>query len=268
MERLWQSHCPWLGSHEDSTTHYAFPTVENLCGVPNGPVPLGLAQQEHLCLYNEYSTCPFYVPPDSIEPGLAQRAPMQTQRSAAARGSKVIIAALGALAAGLAISTIAVLFFRTPIAQMGWLSRPTPTFILFPSPSLVSPTAFPPAASVPFPPVVLLTSPSLSEAPSVPSQTPSPTSAGVASPSPSPSLSATPTPITYVVVRGDTLTRIASHYGVTVATLVAANNLKDPRVIYPGTVLVIPIRPGFEPNRTETPTLQPALSTPTPRATP
>lgn len=49
-----------------------------------------------------------------------------------------------------------------------------------------------------------------------------------------------PTPVTYVVVKGDTLIRIAWTYGVTVEALQAANPTVDERFLSVGTVLVIP----------------------------
>jgi hypothetical protein len=51
----------------------------------------------------------------------------------------------------------------------------------------------------------------------------------------------TATPVTYVVASGDTLSRIATRFGVTVSALAAANNLQDPGKIRAGTVLIIPV---------------------------
>jgi LysM repeat protein len=54
-------------------------------------------------------------------------------------------------------------------------------------------------------------------------------------------LGAAPTGQTlYVVKPSDTLYKIASLYGVTVAAIVAANNITNPNLIYPNQVLVIP----------------------------
>jgi len=54
-------------------------------------------------------------------------------------------------------------------------------------------------------------------------------------------LGATPTGQTlYAVKPGDTLYRIATLYGVTVAAIVSANAITNPNLIYPGQVLVIP----------------------------
>lgn len=55
-----------------------------------------------------------------------------------------------------------------------------------------------------------------------------------------PDSSATGSPVVYTVVPGDNLTRIAERYGTTVAELVAANNIANPNLIYPGQQLIIP----------------------------
>lgn len=47
--------------------------------------------------------------------------------------------------------------------------------------------------------------------------------------------------IKYVVLPGDTLYRIATRFGITVRGIIAANNIVDPNLIYPGQVLVIPL---------------------------
>jgi LysM repeat protein len=51
----------------------------------------------------------------------------------------------------------------------------------------------------------------------------------------------TATPLTYTVVRGDTLTKIAKKFGVTVEQILAANpQIKDANTINVGDVIVIP----------------------------
>ena len=49
-----------------------------------------------------------------------------------------------------------------------------------------------------------------------------------------------PQTVTYVVQRGDWLTRIAQRYGISLWSLLQANPLMNPNLIYPGQVLVIP----------------------------
>ncbi len=63
---------------------------------------------------------------------------------------------------------------------------------------------------------------------------------------PSPTVQATPSPgptaaqRTYTVRSGDTLSGIAAKHGTTVAAIVKANSIKDPRTIHPGQVLILP----------------------------
>ena len=47
-------------------------------------------------------------------------------------------------------------------------------------------------------------------------------------------------PLTYTIQGGDTLSAIARKFNVTVAALVAENNLENPNLIRPGQVLKIP----------------------------
>ncbi|MBI1258832.1 MAG: LysM peptidoglycan-binding domain-containing protein [Chloroflexi bacterium] len=49
-----------------------------------------------------------------------------------------------------------------------------------------------------------------------------------------------PSQTTYVVQRGDWLVRIAQRYGISVWSLLQANPLMNPNLIYPGQVLIIP----------------------------
>jgi len=46
-------------------------------------------------------------------------------------------------------------------------------------------------------------------------------------------------PVTYTVVRGDTLSGIAARFGTTVAELVRLNGIADPNLIFPGQILII-----------------------------
>jgi LysM repeat protein len=83
--------------------------------------------------------------------------------------------------------------------------------------------------------------------------------AGGTAPQPQPTAQPQPQPSTYVVVAGDTLSRIAVRYGTTVAALAQANNIANPNLIYVGQVLKIA-------GATTTPSTQPQ-PTPQPGAT-
>jgi LysM repeat protein len=54
----------------------------------------------------------------------------------------------------------------------------------------------------------------------------------------------TPTPVTYTVVKGDTMLGIALRFGITLEELMAANPQINPRIISVDTVLVIPLGEG------------------------
>jgi nucleoid-associated protein YgaU len=53
----------------------------------------------------------------------------------------------------------------------------------------------------------------------------------------------TPTPENkvYVVKKGDTVYKIAKRYGTTMEAIILANNLRNPNLIYPGQILLIPV---------------------------
>lgn len=88
---------------------------------------------------------------------------------------------------------------------------------------------------------------------------------------------ATPTPITiiYVVVAGDTVSKIAQKFGVSVDDIVKANKLADPSKIQVGQRLTIsttsspaPIPANVAPPPPPTPTPKPSVPTATPTANP
>lgn len=55
-------------------------------------------------------------------------------------------------------------------------------------------------------------------------------------PSPPPS----PAPRVYVVKKGDSVYKIAKRFGTTMEAIIAENNLRNPELIYPGQILLIP----------------------------
>jgi len=87
---------------------------------------------------------------------------------------------------------------------------------------------------------------------------------------PSPPPSPTPPPseeVYYTVQRGDTLYRIARRFGTTVSAIVAANNLRNPSLIYPGQVLLIPGAGPVPPTPTPSPPPGPTPTPPPPSPT-
>jgi len=74
----------------------------------------------------------------------------------------------------------------------------------------------------------------------IPLNGPAPTPPDDDAPAPAPTTPPAGTTTTYIVQRGDILSRIAQRYGVTVSAIVAANNIPNPSLIYAGQVLTIP----------------------------
>ena len=59
-------------------------------------------------------------------------------------------------------------------------------------------------------------------------------------PCPMPTPTPAPAPQVYVVKKGDTVYKIAKRYGTTMQAIILANNLRNPNLIYPGQILLIP----------------------------
>ncbi len=79
------------------------------------------------------------------------------------------------------------------------------------------------------------------------SASPSP-SRPVATAVPSPTAPPAPTPQVYVIKQGDTLSKIAKRFGLTLDVLLAANTetIKDPNKIAIGDEIIIPLPPTLE----------------------
>ncbi len=78
--------------------------------------------------------------------------------------------------------------------------------------------------------------------------TPTPTASAEASPSREPTPVPSPTPVTYVVKSGDTMSKIAAQFGVSLDALIAANTetVPNPDVLQVGATLIIPAGAGGE----------------------
>lgn len=76
-----------------------------------------------------------------------------------------------------------------------------------------------------------------------------------ATPSDTPTPTATATPVIYVIEKGDTLLPIARKYGVSVQAIQDANGISDPRRLWIGQEIIIPVAEGEgEPTTVPTPT--------------
>ena len=118
---------------------------------------------------------------------------------------------------------------KAPAVLGGTVIGPdTPAPTATPTPT---PTATPTKSPTPTPTVTKSPTPT-------PTATKSPTPVATKSPTPTPT--ATAKPSTYTVVSGDTLTKIANRFGVTLAALMAANKITNANSIQLGQKLVIP----------------------------
>jgi LysM repeat protein len=71
-----------------------------------------------------------------------------------------------------------------------------------------------------------------------------PTGAPTASPSAAPTAATTPKPRVHVVKAGETLSMIATRYGVSIQAIIEANNLQNPNLLLVGQKLTIPPKPA------------------------
>jgi len=231
--------CPFLALEADLRTAMAGYDPDHRCLALEGLQPLDRATQQGRCLIREHVRCERFVArsaalaerrrtplpaPDArfistrlvIEAdeswrpmGLTAR-PLRRRRLAMTGAALLVVGAAGA-----AISTRG---FGLTAADL-----PTPGPSGAAGESATRPTTRPTAS---------------------PSATPSPRSSAssrASSPTP-PAATATPqgTPHVYVAQKGDSLSRIAARFGVTIEALMAANGLANPNVVNIGQVLVIP----------------------------
>jgi LysM repeat protein len=109
---------------------------------------------------------------------------------------------------------------------------PAPTPTATPTPT-ASPSGTPTKTPTPTPTATKSPTPT-------PTATKSPTATPKPTASPTPTPTATAKPSSYTVVAGDTLSKIATRFGVTQAALMAANKITNPNSIQLGQKLVIP----------------------------
>jgi len=163
---------------------------------------------------------------------------------------------------------------------VAWIVLPTST--PHPTRTPVTPTI---AESAPAPPEMTPTAQAIATITLSPTELPpTATAQPTATPTPTPRPpTATPTiePVVHTVKDGETLSKIAQNYGVTVEAIMEANGLTDPDRIITGQTLIIPYpggsppaaTPGPQPTNTpkprpptSTPTRKPPAATPTPAA--
>ena len=133
-----------------------------------------------------------------------------------------------------------------------WVLSAVVVLLLAVSAGLISAWVVASLKAVPIPPGAIVTASPDPGASDQPSGTPSPQSSEQPRHTPTPSPAVTPEapPFVHVVERGESLSYIAALYGVTVADILALNDIPNPDKIRPGRELLIPgygIRPSPSP---------------------
>lgn len=233
--------CPYLLS-DDAAWRSAYPSRSHRCGAIAPPVPVASGKQRSLCLVDAHATCTTFLaarervaepaPPSPVadlwpdtrstpivlEPPHAVLSPLPggTLRT----GGQAVLAGLMVLA------FVALLVARA--------SAPA-------APPAPPPVATEGAAGVmPSATVGVSGSPVASTTPPVtPSALPTPVATGTATPPPTPAATPAASVQRYKVRSGDTLSGIATTFGVTVKAIKAANGLQG-NTIRVGQVLIIP----------------------------
>jgi LysM repeat protein len=236
--------CPFLALGDDHRTVIDGYDPDHLCHARTPPAPVDRAFQAEACLAEAHRQCEFYLAyvadRDAALPPMPAPAPdthlartrlvlaADARRAAAVNGAYAWSPGRWVIAAG--IAAVGVAAAATAAAGgFGPLSGADPS----PSSRASLPVNLP-VVDTPTP------QPTATEAPSAPassSSTPTPRPSRLPASSSAP---ATPKPQTYVVQPGDTLSIIASQFGVSVSAIQEANGISDPDEIVPGQVLVIP----------------------------
>ena len=252
--------CPLLGLPDDRVTRFSYPTAAHRCHATSRPRPIDLGHQAAFCLAATFPECVRYR--TVVAPG--------RQAAATPRTSAVVHGPARAAVGGPASSgnpgasgspgnsdgpgnvgeprnpgaawrrpprrstrwarTAAILIALVVLAAAAYLATPAIT-------DWIRQAGGGAAANSPSPSAV----PSTTPGPTVATSTRGSTAPG------SPAATTTPTPTAtvsvarvHVVVEGDTLTRIAAQYGVTVTAIQDANGITDASLIFVGEHLVIP----------------------------
>ena len=220
--------CPYLGLIDDPNTHALFVTDEHRC-YANGKQSIVAHQQAELCMTAFHVSCPIAQ--------AAQSAPASSPSgtsSSGARGRNRRVATIATVVVAVLLVGLGAVF-----AWRSWsnedasgaaaLVSETPTV------ELSAAVAQPPEA----PAIVLHTATT--------TPTPEPTATVTSTPTLEPSPTVTPEPtatpvLRHVVAPGETLTGIATQYGLTADQLAAANGISANSVLYAGDSLSVPPR--------------------------
>ncbi len=209
--------CPYLGLADDPRTRFSFAITAHRCHSGARPERIEISHQEAFCLGLGFQACDRFAragsadisPRARVVPGAAIGVAIRNGLTGIADGIRPVLVpgAPRTLAIRVALivgAAIVVLLVLAGIVGHGGLPS-------------ITPGASPSGAAV--------------------SVSPTPTNSV---PSPSSATKTPALPTVHIVVRGETLSSIARHFGVTVAAIQKANGIKPPSIITIGERLVIP----------------------------
>jgi LysM repeat protein len=246
--------CPFL-TGGDGSWRSAYASRAHLCAAVTPPSQLAVGKQRQLCLVAAHVSCATYEAASALgTPGGTAPA---GDGAGLWPGSRTVVVTLEPVRGGLGgLPSV-----RTRGGGQAMLVGLMVLAFLVLVVARTATPAGPPASSPGVASGVLPEASALTAAgdggssPSLPAASPSPSPSGTAAPasaSPSappgasPSPSATPAPPgpsaarRYKVKSGDTLSRIAAKFGVTVKAIQKANGITDPRLVHTGQILIIP----------------------------
>lgn len=225
--------CPFLRSRDGSWSS-AYASRELRCWAVSPAALPAIAKQRQVCQVAAHAACATYEAAMAQDPLLRERSdelglwpeaglvPVTFESTHARPTMSVASPRAGgqALLVGLMVVAFLVLVIARTNPLTGGEASPSPVASAQASSVVASAE---PSASVP---------PSIEPSPTAPTPT--------ATPEPTPTEAPSASPRTYKVRSGDTIASIAAKFNTTVKAIVTANNIKDPRTIHAGQVLVIP----------------------------
>lgn len=239
------NNCPFLGLDDDPQTLIGFSSDRNFCYRTEKPTPILLDHQQKYCLTKKYPGCPVFQDISHLTLPIEIRHHNQPEpKRSISKGVWVALA----------------VFFLAGILAMSWFSRPgifvlgQPVLIqtIMPGKTIsLAETALPLTVQSQLTPTLEMTStlspfPTPTEAPTL---TPI-TGVPLALETPSGS---TPQLLIHRIVSGDSLARLAEHFGTSVAAIRSVNYFL-PVPLWEGVLVVIPLNttdvsalPAFEP---------------------
>lgn len=223
--------CPQLGLHDDRATRFGYPTTGNFCYKSGHPTPVEPDKQSSLCLCLEYSSC-------SIFQGTSVLAQPRRRNARLTPWKRIAILTCILAVAGALIAFGYPLLTRSQKVQ---------------GPSITSePSQLANIVSLPATPTQAAETPTATgeiEASSTPSPSASPTNKAITptqthyiptiGPLPGTPFGPAHNFILYVAEDADSLTKISEKFNTSPDVVLASNEFKEGRALWPGDVLVI-----------------------------